>query len=418
MDGHDFIPAALEAGAGGALVADNWLQAQDGRDFSTAIIAVPDTLAALHRLAGYWRSLFDVRLIGITGSIGKSSTKEVVAAVAGAKFNVLKSAGSYNNEVGLPVSLLQLTPDTEVAVLEMGGAYRFGEITELAEIARPDIGVVTIVTHSHLSRMGSLEAIAQTKVELVRSIPEDGLVLLNADDPRVLAMADQAVGRVMTYGLAEDADLRASDVVGLGSEGIRFTLTCEGVEHRITVPLLGRHSVHMTLVGIGVGLELGMELPEILNGFESPEVQLRLILTPAFNGATILDDHYNANPASSNAALTLLEDLDATRRIAVFGDMLELGEFEEEGHRIVGRRVAEVADALFTVGERARYIHEEFRALRPDLVARHFDTKEALTDGLREVMTGGDLILVKGSRGVQMETVIQALRVRDADEVE
>jgi UDP-N-acetylmuramoyl-tripeptide--D-alanyl-D-alanine ligase len=171
----------------------------------------------------------------------------------------------------------------------------------------------------------------------------------------------------------------------------------------------------MTLAGIGVGLELGMDLSEVLAGFDAPDVQLRLILTPAVNGATILDDHYNANPASSNAALTLLADLDAPRRIAVFGDMLELGEFEEEGHRIVGRRVAEVADGLLTVGPRARHIYEEFVELRPERLARHFDTKEELTNAMRALMSDGDLVLVKGSRGVQMETVIEALRLPDAD---
>lgn len=415
MDGHQFIPDAVAAGATGALVDSAWLAAQaEEPDFIA--IEVPDTLAALQQLATYWRSLFDIRLVGITGSIGKSSTKEVVAAVAGARFNVLKSVGSYNNEVGLPISVLRLTPDTDVAVLEMGGAYRFGEITELAEIAKPDIGVVTNVSHSHLSRMGSLEAIARTKVELIRALPEDGLALLNADDVRVMAMAEAATCRIQTYGLAEGSDLRAVDVEGLGREGIRFTLLRGERRDRITVPLLGRHSVHMTLAGIGVGFELGMDLEDILKGFESPDVQLRLILTPAINGATILDDHYNANPASSNAALTLLSELDAERRFAVFGDMLELGDFEEEGHRIVGRRAAEVADGLFTVGPRARYIHEEYAHLRPDMPARHFATKEDLVAGLREMMNPGDLVLIKGSRGVQMETVIEELRMPDPDE--
>lgn len=417
LDGHQYIQDALSYGASGMLVEEAWIGSQDADAINFVAITVPDTMQALHRLATYWRGLYDIRMVGITGSIGKSSTKEVIAAVAGANFNVLKSVGSYNNEVGLPVSVLRLTPDTDVAVLEMGGAYRFGEISELAEIARPDIGVVTNVTHSHLSRMGSLEAIAQTKVELIQALPESGLALLNADDERVRAMASEAGCRVQTYGLSEDSDLRAVDVEGLGFEGIQFTLVRGDRRDRITVPLLGRHSVHMTLAGIGVGFELGMDLADILRGFESPDVQLRLILTPAVNGATILDDHYNANPASSNAALTLLEDLDATRRIAVFGDMLELGEFSEEGHRIVGRRAAEVADGLMTVGPQARLIYDEFNRLSPELLARHFETKEDLTDGLRQEMRDGDLVLVKGSRGVQMETVIDALRLPDADEV-
>lgn len=415
MDGHSFIPQAVAAGAGGALVDEAWIAGQEGS--TIPLIVVPDTLAALQRLATYWRGLFNPRVVGITGSIGKSSTKEVIAAVAGAAFDVTKSVGSYNNEVGLPLSVLELNPDTEVAIWEMGGAYRMGEISELAEIARPDIGVVTNVTHSHLSRMGSLDAIAATKVELVEALPEHGAALLNADDERVRGMAARASCRVVTYGLSPEADLRAEDVVGLGQEGIRFTLVRAGETDRVTIPLLGRHSVYLALAGIGVGFELGMDLPAILRGFEAPDVQLRLILTPGLNGATILDDHYNANPASSNAALTLLEDLDAGRRLAVLGDMLEMGEFEERAHRIVGRRAAEVVDGLLTVGPRARYIHDEFRQLRPERLAEHFDTKEQLVARLREVMRAGDLILVKGSRGVQMETVIEAVRALDSGDV-
>ncbi len=250
---------------------------------------------------------------------------------------------------------------------------------------------------------------------MIKALPDDGLALLNADDARVAAMAVEASCRVVTYGLSEASDLQAFDVDGLGQDGIQFTLRHGERSDRITVPLLGRHSVHMTLAGIGVGFELGMDLAEILRGFESPDVQLRLILTPAINGATILDDHYNANPASSNAALTLLADLDASRRIAVLGDMLEMGEFEEEAHRIVGRRVAEVADACFTVGPRARFIHDEFRQRRPDFPADHFDSKDELAEAMRGFISEGDLVLVKGSRGVQMETVIDALRSQSAD---
>jgi UDP-N-acetylmuramoyl-tripeptide--D-alanyl-D-alanine ligase len=414
LDGHEFVDAAARAGAAAALVGERWLAGHP--EPPVPAIVVPDTLVALADLATYWRGLFAPRVVGITGSIGKSSTKEVVAAVAGARFQVVKSVGSYNNEIGLPLTVLEINPDTQVTVLEMGGAYRAGEIAELAAIARPDIGVVTNVTHSHLARMGSLDAIAATKVELVEGLPESGLALLNADDERVRTMAGRARCRVVTFGLAEDADLRAVDVVGRGLEGIQFTLVRGQRADRVSVPLLGRHSIYMALAGIGVGFELGMDLPDILKGFDDPNVQLRLILTPAHNGATILDDHYNANPVSSNAALTLLEDLDAGRRVAVLGDMLELGEFEEEAHRIVGRRAAEVVDALYTTGPRARLIHDEFRSVQPSKPAHHFDTKVEVVEALRADMRQGDLVLVKGSRGVRMEDVIEALRVPSESE--
>lgn len=408
LDGHDFIADARAAGAAAALVSDDWATATP--DAPLPVIAVPDTLVALQALAAYWRGLFDVPVIGITGSIGKSSTKEVVAAVLGARFEVVKSVGSYNNEVGLPLTVLKLNPDSQVAVLEMGGAYAFGEIEQLVGIARPSIGIVTNVTHSHLARMGSLEAIAQTKTELVAGLPPEGLAILNFDDPLVRAMGSGAPCRVVYYGLEHGAELRAAELESRGVEGISFVLEQAHRSDAVQVPLMGRHSVHSALIGFAVGFELGLDVPDVLRGFTAPGVQLRLLLTPAVNGATILDDHYNANPKSSFAALALLEELDATRRVAVFGDMLELGEVEEIGHRSVGQRAAEVVDALFTVGPRASLIADEARRRNADLLVQHFEDKDSLTEFLSAELRAGDLVLVKGSRGVRMETVIAGLR--------
>jgi UDP-N-acetylmuramoyl-tripeptide--D-alanyl-D-alanine ligase len=367
-------------------------------------------LAALQSLATYWRGQHDVTVIGITGSIGKSSTKEVVAAIASSRFNVTRSAKSYNNEIGLPLSVLEITSETEVVVLEMGGAYAFGEITDLARIARPRIGVVTNVSHSHLGRMGSLEAIAETKAELVDALPDDGVAILNVDDHRVRRMFDRASCRVILYGLDAAADVRAVDLESHGLDGISFTLVRGDDRFHVRVPLLGRHSVHTALVGFAVGFELGLSVPDILRGFDQPQIQLRLLLTPGVNGCTLLDDSYNANPASSFAALSLLQELDAVRRIAVFGDMLELGDFEEEAHRMVGNRVAEIVDALYTVGDRARIIADEARQISNRLLVSSFDDKETLVEALNNELRSGDLVLIKGSRGVQLETVVSALR--------
>jgi UDP-N-acetylmuramoyl-tripeptide--D-alanyl-D-alanine ligase len=408
VDGHRFIPDAFENGAAACLVSEAFAQQYDLG--TLPVVVADDTLLALQRLAAYWRSLYAPHVIGITGSIGKSSTKEVVAAVAGASFRVTRSAKSFNNEVGLPLSVLEISPDTEVVVLEMGGAYRFGEITELAEIARPTIGIVTNVSHSHLSRMGSLEAIAETKAELVDSIPEDGAVILNVDDHRVRRMFDRARGRVVLYGLDPAADVRAVDLESHGLDGISFTLIHNEERSVVKVPLMGRHSVHTALVGFAVGFELGMSIEEIMRGFNQPNIQLRLVLVPGINGSRLLDDTYNANPTSSNAALSLLSEIPAQRRIAVFGDMLELGEFEDEGHRIVGGRAADVLDALYTVGPRARIIAQEAMRLNRNLMIEMFDEKETLVAALRHDLRNGDLVLVKGSRGIQMETVVAALR--------
>jgi UDP-N-acetylmuramoyl-tripeptide--D-alanyl-D-alanine ligase len=413
VDGHRFLPDAYEQGAAACLVNEEFYRRYDLGTLPAVV--VDDTLAALQGLAAYWRGLYTPHVIGITGSIGKSSTKEVVGAVASAKFRVTRSAKSFNNEVGLPLSVLEITPDTEVVVLEMGGAYRYGEISELAEIARPTIGVVTNVSHSHLARMGSLEAIAETKAELVDALPEDGAAILNIDDHRVRRMFDRARSRVVLYGLDPAADVRAVDLESRGLEGISFTLVRNEERTKVKVPLLGRHSVHTALVGFTVGFELGMSHEEILRGFNQPDIQLRLVLVPAINGARLLDDTYNANPTSSNAALALLAEIPAQRRVAVFGDMLELGDFEEEGHRIVGGRTADVVDALYTVGPRARIIAQEAMRLNRKLMVEMFDEKESLVSALRHDLRDGDLVLIKGSRGIQMETVVAALRSEQLD---
>jgi UDP-N-acetylmuramoyl-tripeptide--D-alanyl-D-alanine ligase len=416
FDGHAFVEAARESGAVAALVSGDWAAGLTA--LPLPLVVVEDSLAGFQQLAAYWRGLFNPRVIGITGSIGKTTTKEVVAAVAGADFSVLRSRGNYNNEIGLPLSVLEITPDTEVVVLEMGGAYAFGEITQLVGIAKPDIGVVTTVTYSHYSRMGSLEAIAQTKSELIAGLPEDGLAILNGDEPLVRAMADVASGRVLFYGLDEGNDLRAVDLESQGLGGTSFTLVRDGTRERVQVPLLGLHNVYAALIGFAVGFELGMAFPDIVRGFETPGIQVRLVLTAGINGSTIIDDHYNANPKSSLAALALLADLDASRKIAVLGDMLELGDYEREGHQLVGQRAATVVDALYTVGERARIIAEEAATVNPRLLGRHFDDKTTLASVLREELQPGDLVLVKGSRGVQMETVIAEIREAPADQVE
>lgn len=408
QDGHRFVPDAYDNGAAAVLVSEEWYGRYNLGDLPA--IVVPDTLIALQELAAYWRSLYTPHVVGITGSIGKSSTKEVIAAIAGQRFRVTRSAKSFNNEVGLPLSVLEITPDTEVVVLEMGGAYRFGEISELAEIARPTIGVVTNVSHSHLGRMGSLEAIAETKAELVDALPESGVAVLNVDDERVRRMAERAKCDVIFYGLDETADIRATDLESHGLEGISFTLHHRMRRDHVSVPLLGRHSVHMALVGFAVGFQLGLAFEEIVAGYQVPNIQLRLLLVPAINGATILDDTYNANPASSLAALNLLDELDARRKVAVFGDMLELGDFEREGHRMVGDRASQVVDALYVMGERARMIGEQAHQARPSLPVEFLDDKPGLFQALRDGLRDGDLVLIKGSRGIALETVVADLR--------
>jgi UDP-N-acetylmuramoyl-tripeptide--D-alanyl-D-alanine ligase len=409
FDGHAFVADAKANGATGAIVARDRVAELEA--IGIPLIAVDDTIVALQRLAAFWRTTFDVTVVGITGSIGKSSTKEVIASVLGQRFNVIRARASFNNEIGMPLTLMEINPDTEIAVLEFGGAYRFGEITELAEIARPTIGIVTNVSHSHLQRMGSLEAIAETKAELPRSLPFDGVAILNGDDFRVRAMADETSAQVVLFGLAPDCDVRARNVESHGLDGISFDLEMDGETQHLNVPLIGAHSVHTVLAAIAVGRALGMGLDHMLPGFEDSNIQLRLLTVPGLNTSTIIDDTYNANPTSCLAALNLLAELDATRKVAIFGDILELGDFEVEGHRIVGRRAAAVVQQLISVGPKARIITEAAleSGMKPDQVIA-FEDKSTAIEQLPALIRTGDIVLVKGSRSVKMEDVVDAIR--------
>lgn len=429
VDGHDFLAVAAANGARGALVRRDRLDGLDpGRPFavvdtatgagleraapeSMLLFAVDEPLHALHRLAAYHRSRLAPTVIGITGSVGKTSTKEVAASVLQHGFRTLKNPRSYNSENTLPIVLLQLTSEHEVAVLEMG-MYGAGEIALLCELAQPRIGIVTNVGPSHLERMGSLDAIARAKSELPQALPAGGYAILNYDDERVRQMAGLTQATPFFYGLDPAADLWADEIESRGLQGISFTAHYRGEHLRLNLPLIGRHSVHTALAAAAVGLVMGMGWDAVVAGLRDEGAQLRLLSVPAINGANLIDDTYNASPASALAALNLLAELDG-RRIVVFGDMLELGALEEEGHRLVGARVAEVAQQLVAVGRRARWVAEEASEHGlPAECIRCVDTPGEATPILRELIAPGDYVLVKGSRGMEMETIVAALQQR------
>jgi UDP-N-acetylmuramoyl-tripeptide--D-alanyl-D-alanine ligase len=295
------------------------------------------------------------------------------------------------------------------------GMYDVGEIADLARIARPHVGVVTIIGPVHLERAGTIERIVEAKTELVEALPPDpeGVAILNYDDERVRGMAQATQARVFFYGLSPEADLWADDIEGLGLDGTRFQLHHRGEEMFVRIPLLGRHSVHTALRAAAVGLVEGLNWQEIIEGLRGPSAQLRLVAVSGPGGSTILDDTYNASPASTIAALNLLEELEG-RKIAVLGDMLELGDYEQEGHEKVGMRALEVADVLIAVGALGRIIGET--AVRWGMPAEqvHIVTENAEAVAvLEDMVKGDDVILVKGSRGMKMEEIVSAL-VREA----
>jgi UDP-N-acetylmuramoyl-tripeptide--D-alanyl-D-alanine ligase len=340
--------------------------------------------------------------------VGKSTTKELTADVLSRRFRTIKNPGNLNNEIGLPLTLLQANEKHERAVLEMG-FYVPGEIALLCDIAIPSVGVVTNISEVHLERAGTMDAIVEGKGELVAALPEDGVAVLNHDEPMVRNLADRTDARVFFYGLSPESHLWASEVEGLGLDGVRCVLHYEGDTIHLRVPLLGRHSVHTILRAAAVGLIEGLTWQEIVGGLQGTKSQLRLVAVQGPKDSLLLDDTYNSAPASVLAALNLLEELDG-RRVAVLGDMLELGEYEEKGHRLVGARVAGIADLLITIGERARWIADEAQTVgMPDeQVIELKDSQDAVTY-LEERVEEGDVILVKGSRGMRMDRIVSAL---------
>ncbi len=400
VDGHDFVSDAFarEAWAG----------------FSTpGLLLVEDPLQAMQQAARFWRRrLTGLQVVGVTGSVGKSTTKELIAQVLRTRYRTLKNPGNLNNEIGLPLTVLRLMPGHQAAVLEMG-FYVPGEIAFLCDIARPQVGVVTNIGSVHAERAGSREAIARGKAELVEALPPDGVAVLNYDDPWVRGMAEHTQAQVLFYGLSPQATLWADEVEGLGLDGLAFRLHYGAEQFRLRVPLLGRHPVYTALAAAGVGLALGLSWDEILTGLRRGHAQLRLVAVRAYNGALLIDDTYNASPASTLAALNLLADLQG-RKVAVLGDMLELGPYEREGHEKVGLRAAAVADLLVAFGPRARMIAEAAR--KAGMPAEQMLATEDLQTALRWLrarLTSQDVVLVKGSRGMRMDRIVAALEEAD-----
>jgi UDP-N-acetylmuramoyl-tripeptide--D-alanyl-D-alanine ligase len=375
-------------------------------------LLVDDTVKAMQDVAQAWRSQFNTKVIGITGSVGKTSTKELAYSVLSQRFRTLKSPGNRNSILGLPPVLLQLQPTHEMAVFEMG-MYTTGEIARLCEMAQPTIGVVTMIGPVHLERAGSMEAIVAAKRELVEALPTNGVAILNKDNAYTMSMAKHTQAQVFTYGLNPSADLWADNIESMGLEGIRFTLHQGRESLHLQVPLIGRHSVHTSLRAAAIGRVTGMRWEDIVTGLSDSRAQLRLVAVPGPNNSTIIDDTYNSSPDSAMAALNLLNDLDG-RHIAVMGDMLELGYMEEEGHRRVGRRVADVAQVLVTMGRRARWIAEEAvkMGMRADRVFKvDEDDVETAVSTLQDLIQPHDMVLVKGSLGMNMSRIVAALGI-------
>ncbi|MGH2463094.1 MAG: UDP-N-acetylmuramoyl-tripeptide--D-alanyl-D-alanine ligase [Candidatus Limnocylindria bacterium] len=408
-DGHRFVADAVAAGAVAALVERDVTLPSES---IAAMVRVQDSLTALQDVAAWWRDRSAARVVGITGSTGKTLAKEVTADVLARSLSVLRNEGNLNSETGLPMTLLRLEPGHQVAVLEMG-MYTVGEISRLVEISRPEVGVVLAVHPTHLERAGSLDRIAQAKAELPRGLPQDGLAVLNADDPRVAGMAAQTRAAVRTFGLSDTADVRAVDVTSDGLRGVTFTLHAPWGELRVRSASPGRHLVPHALAAAAVAERFAVPLADVAAALEAgSHAPHRMAIEEMPGGTTLVDDTYNASPISVAAALEFLAEtpIGRGRRLAVLGDMLELGPNERALHEEVGTRAAAVLDGLVAVGDRGRWIADAARAGGLQRVETAPDADQALSVVEQSLNPGAhDLLLVKGSRGIALDRLVAGL---------
>ncbi|MDD5285308.1 MAG: UDP-N-acetylmuramoyl-tripeptide--D-alanyl-D-alanine ligase [Desulfuromonadaceae bacterium] len=409
FDGHDFIPEVAGKGITALLANESWLKEHSAPATATCI-AVKNTLRALGELAASWRQRFEILTIGVTGSNGKTTVKEMLATILGQNRYGLKTAGNLNNLIGLPQMLLQLRPEHSWAVFEMGMSEP-GEIDRLAEIAQPHVGIVLNALPAHLRSMGTIEAVAAAKGELLHRISDGGLAVVNADDPRVASLSQNASARRISFGI-DRGEVRAKEIEGLGVEGQRFLIVTPKGEISVHLRAFGRHNVYNALAVTAALLEK-VELSGIAAGLESFRPYRGRFKLEHLSGVTIIDDSYNANPASTKAALETLSQIAAEgHRIAVLGDMLELGEHEAEAHLGVGAVAGRNSDRIYLLGKLMNDFTAE-GAILSDMPAEsifrctsHAEIAKLLHRSLRQE----DMLLIKGSRGMAMENVIVELK--------
>ena len=409
FDGHKFVQQAVERGAAGAMVEENW-KGTTAADF--ALIRVADTLVGYQTLAANYRASLPLKVIAITGSNGKTSTKDFVAATLAKKFRVTKTEGNFNNHVGLPQTMLAANRDDEIAVWEIGMNHP-GEIAALAKLAAPDVAIVTNVGIAHIEFMGSREAIATEKGALVEAVGPNGTVILNADDAFSETIAKRTSAKIILAGI-EKGSVRAGDV-RQSATGSEFTILEGAHRCRAQLPVPGTHMVQNAILAVAAGRAFGLSLEECAAGLAStPLTKARLQITE-INGIQFIDDSYNANPDSMKAALRTLIELDADgRRIAVLGEMGELGDESERGHREVGEAAAELnVDELIAVGPAGAAIARAAEKAGLEN-SKAVDSPEKAAELLGENASPGDLILVKGSRTARMERVLEAFAKRQS----
>lgn len=407
FDGHDFIAQAAQKGALGAIVSKDYdVSKLDGIDID--VFAVDDTLTAYQQLAAFWRAKFNIPVIAITGSNGKTTTKDLTAAVLSGKWNVLKTQANFNNEIGLPMTLLQLNKTHQAAVVEIG-MRGLGQITAMAKIAKPTIGVITNVGETHMELLGSMENIAKAKSEMAQAISINGKVILNADDPFVSKMNAVTKAHVVYFGVEHAADVKAFDVKAVQGGKMEFDAVVGDKQAHFVLNMLGLHNVYNCLAAIAAGYACGLTVEEMQRGLAGFTPTAMRFEYKKIGDFAVINDAYNASPASTEAALKNLAQVAKGRKILVMGDMFELGSAEQRAHADVGRQAAENGvDIVITRGELTRFTAQAARdAGVPEVY--ECPTHEEAAALLKKLLQPGDTVLFKGSHGMHMEKIIEML---------
>ncbi len=411
-DGHDFVTQSFLGGAMGAIVQKPVTKPTESK---TGLLLVDSTTDALQKLAAHCRGEKNVKVIGITGSVGKTSTKDLAWAVVSRQFASYKSQGNLNSHIGLPLSVLAMDGPYQLAIVEMAMRQR-GEISRLCEIARPEIGILTDISASHIGILGNLDEIAMAKAELLESLPPNGVAILNGDNRLVIEVSQKARCETLLYGFGESVHCRGVNVKSLGGHGSSFGVIYRGSRYEFVLKIPGAHQVHNALAAILLGFTLGMPHAKIQDGLLNVRLSpMRLDFLRGI-GITIIDDSYNASPKSTKAALDLLETSGKGRKIAVLGEMLEMGKMAPSAHHEIGAYAKQKADFLVSIGDLGKHIVEGWKqedSPHGGQVSRDYEwfpCKEAAVDFLKSVIKCGDIILVKASRGCGLESVVGFLK--------
>ena len=410
-DGHDYIDIAISRGAGAVLISrqvENLVAPKS--QLSVASIYVPDTLKALQSLAAYYISLFSLKKIAVTGSTGKTTTKDMLHAIFSEKYKTIKTQGNYNNHIGLPLTIFSIEEDHEAGIFEMG-MRGLGEIDLLASILRPDVGVITNIGLSHVENLGTRENILKAKLEITNYFAEHGLLIVNGDDEFLRNLAHNELDyNVVTVGFTSGCDAKIGTVKDFGEEGIRFDLEVQEKTESIAIRTPGRHNAYNASLAIATGLVYDIDVMTAAKGLSAMGQLDKRLCVQSVNGFKIIDDTYNASPDSMMAALDVLASINGGRKLAILADMLELGDFSENYHLEVGSYAASKGiDLLIAVGEKAKGIYlGALDSMTPDR-AKYFETRESLLEILDAITLPGDVILVKGSRSMAMDQVVRKL---------